>query len=113
LWIFNRDGFASITQHRDNPDLLIVKTRVKGDLAKMFGAGHRLIEAGSDYAFRALVNRSDVAHGSVRMVAEIDERNFKQTVTDKRRMPYYFQIWETLCDMQDAFAQSPPPKSIV
>jgi hypothetical protein len=37
MWIFAKDGFCSIKQHNRRPDVLVVRGRVKGDLALIPG----------------------------------------------------------------------------
>jgi hypothetical protein len=76
----------------------------------MFAIGHVIEGAGTDYAYRTFLTRDDVANAMVRMVAGIDSKGLKNSVTDKRRVPYLFQIWDIMYQMQEDFAQSPPVK---
>ena len=36
MWIFAKDGFLSLTQYRDRPDMLMVRARVAGDIEHFF-----------------------------------------------------------------------------
>lgn len=105
MWIFTKQGFISIKQHKDNPDQLLVRARVKGDLEKLF-PGCTVVEGGgTDYRFRTTLGREYVADIINNRILDIDYPNgFKSSVDDhQRRAPHYFRIWEEMADMQDRF----------
>ena len=101
MWIFATAGFLSITQHRDRPDMLMVRGRVKGDIEHYF-PGAKVIETpDGDYHYRTTLPREQVANRVRDAVIDI-RSGFKSSVTDRRRMPFYLEVWSVVDDMQHA-----------
>jgi hypothetical protein len=48
MWIFCESGFYSIVQHEDDPNTLIVRARIKGDLERLFPRAKVFDGYGSD-----------------------------------------------------------------
>lgn len=104
MWIFTKDGYIDIKQHKDDPDKLLVRARVKGDLEKIF-PGCVVVEGGGvDYRFRTTLPRYTVAGYIIREIADMDYIEGFKTKADSKRIPFYLRIWETLCDMQDVLS---------
>ena len=62
MWIMLDKGFISMVQHKDDPDLMLVRARVGADLANVFGDDIDIVEDPSaDYLYRAVVTRQRVA----------------------------------------------------
>ena len=94
MWIFAKDGFLSIVQHRDQSDMLMVRARVAGDIEHYFPA--KVIRTDdADYLFRAIIARKAVAAAMAKAVEAISYDKFKSAVEDKRRHAYYFSVWDT------------------
>jgi hypothetical protein len=107
MWIFTKQGFISIKQHKDDLDKLLIRARVKGDLEKMFPGCKVIANVGTHYKFRTTVDRTAVASQIANAVLDIDyTEGFKTSVDYSRRYPFYLRIWEELCDMQDALSKS-------
>jgi hypothetical protein len=102
MWIFAKDGFLSITPHREKPDCFMVRGRVKGDIEYYFPNADVIETPEADYRYRTTLLREEVADRIRKAVADIHYRGFKDSVTDKRRMPFYLEVWSVMDDMQHA-----------
>jgi hypothetical protein len=104
MWIFAKNGFLSIVQHKANPDHLLVRGRVKGDIEHYFPDARVIRLDDADYLYRAVTPRKAVAAVMAKAVEQIDYDKFKPSVTDKRRHRAYFEIWDTLWQLQEQLA---------
>lgn len=92
MWIFLNDAFLSVVADKD-PDMLLVRGRIKGDIERVF-PDYLVIEgAGTDYRFRTLVPRLIVADKLAEMADDISYKNFKGSVKDKTRHDAYLRCW--------------------
>jgi hypothetical protein len=107
VWIFTKQGFVSIKQHKDDPKKLIVRGRVEGDLEKIFPGCKVTKGGGTDYLFRATVPRVRVAGKIADDIKGISYTSgFKTSVDDhQRRSPFYLRVWEVMTDLQDALSR--------
>lgn len=107
MWVFTKYGFYSIVQDKDNEQRILVRTRVKGDLEKVFPGAEIQEDAGSDYRFRVNVHRENLEPWLAAEAEDIDYVNFKAAVNtvDDRRGQYYGLIWSIMADMQDQFQE--------
>jgi hypothetical protein len=107
MWIFTKQGFASIKQHNDDPKKLLVRGRVNGDLEKIFPGCKVSKNTGTDYKYRTTVCRSAAAAVIANAVLGINyTEGFKTSVDGhQRRAPFYLRIWEMLVDMQEALSR--------
>jgi hypothetical protein len=96
MWIFLNDAFLSIVSDKDNPDNLLVRARHHGDIRRVFPRVEVVITPEADYRYRACVPRTLVAEKIASQIAEIDYRNFKESVTDDNRHIVYFQVWRQM-----------------
>jgi hypothetical protein len=80
MWIFTQKGFLSVVAHNTKPDILIVRSRFKGHIEKIFGAVCVLDDAQRDYRFRAELPIKEVANVISRLVSQIDYDNFKNSL---------------------------------
>lgn len=104
MWLFGQRGMFSIVQHKDNPEILIVKARMKGDIEQHWPNATIERNEHYDYLYRANLRRNEVAYTIQEMVKAIDYTSYKGELHDrKRRYPYYLRIWEVLSDMQEMF----------
>jgi hypothetical protein len=100
MWIYTKDGFYSVVEDRDNPGLLLVRARVEGDIERQWPQAMVERNAGTDYLYRARMPREAVALALDRLVSKIDYTNFKDSISDSRRSPWYMKVWTTMWDMQ-------------
>ena len=107
MWVFNKDGFFSAVQHKDDPGSVVVRARVHEDLLLacdrmgVDGCERTLREA--DYAFRVTVPRALwVAY--VRHTANdlLDYTNFKAAVHgEPDRDRALLRVWQAMHDLQE------------
>jgi hypothetical protein len=105
VWIFAKAGFLSIVQHRDQPDMLMVRARVKGDIEHFFPSAKVIRMEDADYLYRTILPRNTVAAVIAKTVDAINYcgahgTSFK-SIVDKRRAPFYLNVWDTMAEMQD------------
>lgn len=102
MWIYTQNGFYSIVEDRDDPDRLLVRARVKGDIERLWPKSKVTEDAGSDYAFRARLSRNAVQKVLVSEIKAIDYDNFKQRIGDKdpEREHWYHKVWSMMTAMQ-------------
>ena len=96
MWIFLNDSFLSIVADRDQPNSLMVRARIRGDIERVF-PGYDVVETPSaDYAFRATIPRRIVAGRLAAYAASIGYDNFKDSVADYARHDAYIGVWTTM-----------------
>lgn len=109
MWLMTTFGFFSIVDKPDDDELMLtVRARVRADLEHL--RDHYLptmsaVEAytGSDYPYRARVERSELAAAMSRLVLELDYANFKDEVFRRQgrgRAHAYGRVWEVLHDLE-------------
>jgi len=101
MWIYTKDAFVSVVEDRHDPETLIVRSRVSGDIEAVWPDAeviHTPVMA--DYAYRTRLNQQEVTAGIAKQVLKIDYANFKDSITDKRRSPFYMRVWHAMWDLQ-------------
>jgi hypothetical protein len=88
MWIFSQAAYLSVVQDRTNPDMLLVRARVKGDIEKHFPDSITTETPDADYLYRANIPRQEVATAIARIATDIDYSNFKNSVKDHRRAKF-------------------------
>ena len=85
MWIFTSDCFLSIVADKDNlkGDRLLVRSRVKGAINKLFPDVQEVYMTGSDYAYRAWVKRNEVSRVVQNYINALSYDNFKNSIKDK------------------------------
>jgi hypothetical protein len=103
MWIFLNDAYLSVVQYKDQPDKLLVRARFKGDLQRVFGQNINVIRnSGTDYLYRTVVDRAEVAKILAQRVMAIDYPNFKASIrNDRQRHDTYLDVWHTLKEAQE------------
>ena len=84
MWIFTTKGFLSIVRHTDKPNVLLVRSRFKGHIEKMFSNAHVIEDATRDYRYRAELPVKEVSRVIGELVLKIEYENFKNSLNDKR-----------------------------
>ncbi len=105
MWIFLSDAFVSIVAPQPGRDVdpqrfLIVRARVSGDIEKLFPHAKVAANQGTDYRFRAVVPRAEVANKIAEQVRSIAYTNFKDTATTPARHDAYFRVWSVMVELQ-------------
>jgi len=108
MWIFTKHGFYSVVKKGCADDELLVRSRQKADLinlGKKLGIKIQIRDgAGSDYRYRSVLKKVDLAKYLAETVSELDYSNFKDTVPkrDFLRQEAYLRCWEALLDWQQS-----------
>jgi hypothetical protein len=106
MWVCLNNAFLSIVHKDCKPNEVLVRARRPGDIEKVFPNATVTRYTKSDYLFRAVVLRSDVASAMSSIVNKIGYSNFKGSVEDEPLHDAYMGIWEEM-----AVLQNPPPYS--
>lgn len=102
MWVFTNRGFYSVVQDANDPGMLVVRARAKGDLIALrdFIPSLRIVVLPNrDYEFRAYVERIEWEAALVELVEDIDYSNFKDSVTAKQgktRHDIYLRVWSAM-----------------
>lgn len=104
MWVLTTRGFLSIVADKDDPQgpQLLVRARRRGDIEAAFGPDVEVQEGGgSDYRFRAWVDRHEVGQALADQVDEIDYGNFKNAIDDRAYHDAALECWFNLKAWQD------------
>ncbi|MCL2101982.1 MAG: hypothetical protein FWH22_09760 [Fibromonadales bacterium] len=80
MWLFTKNSFISIVQHREQPDNLCVRARNRKHLARLFPAMTDSIQEtpDADYRFRLVVSKTEMAQViSDYIIHDLQYDNFK------------------------------------
>ena len=115
MWIYTRKAFLSIVKDKNSTasrPTFLVRGRFKGDIESMFPEAEVIVGAGTDYLYRAFMNR-DIVVSRVRkyMAEELDYTNFKNSVENgSDRQSVYGDVWLTMLNAQDDESESKDKK---
>lgn len=96
MWVFLNDSFVSVVEHRDEKDVLLVRSRIQGDIEKLVPEATVFEDPSADYRYRALVPRELFQEAMSRAVDKVDYPNFKGSVSDARRHQAYMNVWSAM-----------------
>ncbi len=103
MWIFLDDAFYSIVEKKKGDRHLLVRARFKGDIERHFPHAEVKEIPGTDYRFRADVDRLEVVAMVNAYAFNIDYPNFKDQVVKKSNDPFrfvrvdaYSDVWEVM-----------------
>jgi hypothetical protein len=101
MWIMLSDAFISIVAKDCGPDELLVRARRAGDIRKVFGKSVKVTRyTKSDYLYRAVVPKADVAAALARAIDGIEYPNFKDSVKDDKLHDAYLRVWTAMAAVQ-------------
>ena len=106
MWLLTPRGFFSAVEDRDDDAKLVVRTRTFEDLDALREILPHLVPiggAGTDYPWRAWIDRREWAYALGVMAGEIDYPNFKDAVAECQgaaRARVYGQVWSVLHQLQ-------------
>jgi hypothetical protein len=93
----------SVVEHRNDPRVLIVRARLKGDLVAFFGRNVTIDETpDADYRWRTYVSRPRLKIAISREVDKIEYDNFKNSVKNDARHDAYMKVWSAMLSAQNA-----------
>ena len=103
MWILMNKAYFSIAENKNEPEELLVRTRIRGDIEKIFPNAVVRQWAGTDYRYRASLPRTLVAEAIKEEIENIDYQNFKDSVPleDAQRHEAYFDVWLDLLALQE------------
>lgn len=95
MWIVLSNAFVSIVEHRDDADMLIVRGRFKGDVARFLGVppARETETPDADYRFRIVAKREAVERAVVRAVRGVRYPNFKDSIREVWRKALALKVW--------------------
>lgn len=97
MWIFLKDGYLSVVDKGDTSGrTLLVRARRKGDIEAVFPKAQVIEGGGTDYAFRARIDREEVAARIADSIRGIRYGNFKGAVSDDARHDVYMGVWQVM-----------------
>ena len=107
MWIFSQKGFLSVVAHNTKPDILIVRSRFKGHIEKIFPNAHVIEDATRDYRFRAELPAKEVSKVIAEMVLTIKYDNFKASLDmyDERYMDCCLDVYHSVLRNAGDFSQ--------
>ena len=107
MWIFTTKGFLSIVRHTDKPNVLLVRSRFKGHIEKMFSNAHVIEDATRDYRYRAELPAKEVSKMIAKMVLTIKYDNFKASLDmyDERYMDCCLDVYHSVLRNAEDFSQ--------
>lgn len=86
MWLFSETGFVSAVQHRDDPDMFIVRGRDRKSLEPLakFAKVKVIENEGTDYPFRVFVPRKKFAAWVAKQIENLDYTNYKGRMYSSR-----------------------------
>ena len=102
MWIFLSDSHLSIVEKGDaTGQTLLVRARKAGDIKAVFPDAEVIVGGGTDYAFRARIDREQVAQAIAGQVRAVTYPNLKATVKDRARHDAYLDTWQSMVWFQE------------
>lgn len=96
MWLFLSNAYLSIVDKGGNGDTLLVRARHAGDIERVFPEAEVQSGGGTDYRYRARIDRERVATTIADAVRGIDYGNFKDTVREAERHDAYMDVWSAI-----------------
>lgn len=101
MWLIAPEGFVSIVHKAPcQPDELLVRGRTRAHVAALFPDAEIRESDGTDYRFRAIVKRADVAEHLAALAYSINYGNFKNEVRDRPFHDALMKVWNALAVLQ-------------
>jgi hypothetical protein len=112
MWICQNQSFLSIVNSDQDPTVLIVRARRKGDIEVVFGPDSAVTTLpGRDYQFRAFIRRDVVGQVIAHALMSIDYTNFKGSTKDRHLHDAYMDIWHVMADLQEVRPYDTKPRA--
>ena len=104
MWIFTDRCFLAVVEHRQDPNLVLIRARFEEDLVDLKNRwlptlGDIRATPGADYEFRAPAPKKDFGEAMLKAAMEIDYPKFKPSVTKNQGMgrhDLYLRVWSTM-----------------
>lgn len=105
MWIFQNNSFLSVVAHRDQPGMLLVRSRIKGDIERALPNSEVFEIEDADYRYRAIVSVQDLQTAMAEAIAKIDYPNFKNSVKESERHDAYMGVWSVMARAFGAYGR--------
>lgn len=105
MWIFLPYAMLSVVDKGGDGSTLLVRARRREDISRIFPDAQFQVGGGTDYPYRARLDREEVALRLADAVREIRYPNFKSEVAENDRHSAYLRVWADMA----AFEASPFP----
>jgi len=98
MWLFTKNSFVSIVSHRERPNDVLVRARVRKHLAQLFPEKAKAIyeDAEADYRWRLILSKQELADRiSAYILQRLDYDNFKaaQEADDPAWSRFLHAVW--------------------
>ena len=98
MWLFTKNSFISVVQHRERPDDVLVRGRIKKHLIRLFPekAGQTQKDDAADYRWRLVISKHELADRiSAYILQSLDYDNFKasQDADDPAWSRFLHAVW--------------------
>lgn len=100
MWIMLNKAFLSIVDKAPDDRDLLVRARRKGEIEAVFPNAKVIAGGGTDYDYRAQIDRGLVAEAIAREIVSIGYPNFKDSVKDPERKGAYMDVWSAMMRYQ-------------
>jgi hypothetical protein len=100
MWLFTNQGFISIVQHRDDPELMIVRARRAEHLQALLPDAEVLRLDRADYRYRVFVSRLDLETHMLDWIQAVDYDNFKDSIPDHEYHDAAMGVWNVMYRLQ-------------
>jgi len=100
MWICTPTGFYSIVSKDCAADELLVRARRPDDIQRLWPDAVVRETGGTDYRYRAVLPRAEVAAAIAEAVSGISYGNFKSAVVDDKLHDSYLDVWHSMAKVQ-------------
>ena len=102
MWVFLNNSFLSIVENRNNKEELLVRSRVRGDIDKIFPDSNIFEMEKSDYKYRSYIKKIEVSEKIREIVTNINYDNFKNSISksEDQRHSSYLNVWNEMRKLQ-------------
>lgn len=102
MWVFLNNSFLSIVENRNNKEELLVRSRVRGDIDKIFPDSNIFEMENSDYKYRSYIKKIEVSEKIREIVTNINYDNFKNSISkyEDQRHSSYLNVWNEMRKLQ-------------
>lgn len=100
MWLCLNNAFLSVVHKECAPDELLVRSRRPNDIRNVFPKANVRESFGTDYRYRAVVKRTEVAAKLSEIAMSYMASNFKGSVDDDRLHDAYNRVWGVMGNLQ-------------